>query len=166
MRINIKIELKLFFTLLLLATTLYAKDTLFLLPKESKQAVEEIESLISSAKTSIDVTMYNFSLKSFAKILVKAEQRGVKVKVFLDKKKSENRSSEYKFLKKNGIDVFLIKDRKLHTKLAIIDKKVAVFGSSNWTKESFDENYEIVYVSKEEQIVEKFNQFLENLKEK
>lgn len=162
----IKIKLKLFCTLFLLATTLFANDTLFLLPQESKQASEKIEFLMKNAKKSVDVAMYNFSLKSYAKILIEVKKRGVKVRVFLDKEKAKDKSSEYKLLKKNDIDIFLIGNTKLHTKLAIIDEKVAIFGSSNWTKESFGGNYEIIYISKEKNIVEKFNQFLEKLKDK
>ncbi|MDD2640125.1 MAG: phospholipase D-like domain-containing protein [Arcobacteraceae bacterium] len=97
---------------------------------------------------------------------MQAKKRGVAVRVFLDEEKSKDKSSEYKLLKKNGIDVVLIGTTKLHTKLAIFDKKVAVFGSSNWTKESFDENYEIIYVSKQDDVLEKLNQFIKQLKEK
>lgn len=163
---RIKIKLKLLFTLFLLAVTLNANDTLFLLPKESKNAQEHIETLIKTAQKSIDVAMYNFSLKEFAKALVKAQKKGVQVNVFLDAKKTEEKSSEYDYLRKNGIRIFIVKEEKLHTKLAIFDKEVAVFGSSNWTKESFDKNYEIIYVSEQKNMVEKLNGFINQLKEK
>lgn len=112
--------------LFLLAITVNAKDTLFLLPQESKQAEQKIEELIKSSQHSIEVAMYNFSLKSLAQELIQAKKRGLEVKVFLDKEKSKDKSSEYKLLKKNGVDVILIGYTKLHTKLAIFDKKVAV----------------------------------------
>jgi len=163
---RIKIKLKLLFTLFLLAVTLSAKDTLFVLPQESKQAEQKIEELIKSSRHSIEVSMYNFSLKSLAQELIQAKKRGLDVKVFLDEEKSKDKSSEYKLLKKNGIDVVLIGNTKLHTKLAIFDKKVAVFGSSNWTKESFDKNYEIIVVSQQDDVLEKLNQFIKQLKEK
>lgn len=152
--------------LFLLAITLHAKDTLFLLPQESKQAEQKIEELIKSSQHSIEVAMYNFSLKSLAQELIQAKKRGLEVKVFLDKEKSKDKSSEYKLLKKNGVDVILIGYTKLHTKLAIFDKKVAVFGSSNWTKESFDKNYEIIVVSQQDDMLKKLNQFIKQLKEK
>jgi phosphatidylserine/phosphatidylglycerophosphate/cardiolipin synthase-like enzyme len=163
---RIKIKLNLWVMLFLLAITLHANDTLFVLPQESKQAEQKIEELIKSSQHSIEVSMYNFSLKSLAQELVQAKKRGVDVRVFLDEEKSKDKSSEYKLLRKNGIDVILIGTTKLHTKLAIFDKKVAVFGSSNWTKESFDENYEIIYVSKQDDVLEKLNQFIKQLKEK
>lgn len=152
--------------LFLLAITVNAKDTLFLLPQESKQAEQKIEELIKSSQQSIEVAMYNFSLKSLAQELIQAKKRGLEVKVFLDKEKSKDKSSEYKLLKKNGVDVILIGYTKLHTKLAIFDKKVAVFGSSNWTKESFDKNYEIIVVSQQDDMLKKLNQFIKQLKEK
>lgn len=152
--------------LFLLAITVNAKDTLFLLPQESKQAEQKIEELIKSSQHSIEVAMYNFSLKSLAQELIQAKKRGLEVKVFLDKEKSKDKSSEYKLLKKNGVDVILIGYTKLHTKLAIFDKKVAVFGSSNWTKESFDKNYEIIVVSQQDDMLKKLNQFIKQLKEK
>jgi phosphatidylserine/phosphatidylglycerophosphate/cardiolipin synthase-like enzyme len=163
---RIKIKLKLLFTLFLLSVTLQASDIVYLLPKESKEAYGHIEKLIKEAKSNIDITMYNFSLKSLAKALIQAKKRGVDVKVFLDEKKSKEKSSEYELLKKGGVDVALINKVKLHTKLAIFDKKIAVFGSSNWTKASFDENYEIIYVSKQENMVEKLNGFINQLKER
>lgn len=163
---RIKIKLKLLFTLFLLAVTLNANDTLFLLPKESKNAQEHIETLIKTAQKSIDVAMYNFELKEFAKALVKAKKNGVEVNVFLDAQKIKDKASEYDYLRKNGIRVFIIGKEKLHTKLAIFDKHTAVFGSSNWTKESFDENYEIIYVSKQQEILEKLNTLIKELKEK
>lgn len=152
--------------LFLLAITVNAKDTLFLLPQESKQAEQKIEELIKSSQHSIEVAMYNFSLKSLAQELIQAKKRGLEVKVFLDKEKAKDKSSEYKLLKKNGVDVILIGYTKLHTKLAIFDKKVAVFGSSNWTKESFDKNYEIIVVSQQDDMLKKLNQFIKQLKEK
>lgn len=152
--------------LFLLAITVNAKDTLFLLPQESKQAEQKIEELIKSSQQSIEVAMYNFSLKSLAQELIQAKKRGLEVKVFLDEEKSKDKSSEYKLLKKNGVDVILIGYTKLHTKLAIFDKKVAVFGSSNWTKESFDKNYEIIVVSQQDDMLKKLNQFIKQLKEK
>lgn len=163
---RIKLKLKLLFTLFLLAVTLNANDTLFLLPKESKNAQEHIETLIKTAQKSIDVAMYNFELKDFAKALVKAQKNGVEVNVFLDAQKIKDKASEYDYLRKNGVRVFIIGKEKLHTKLAIFDKHTAVFGSSNWTKESFDENYEIIYVSKQQKVLEKLNTLIKELKEK
>ncbi|WP_419769738.1 MAG: phospholipase D-like domain-containing protein [Candidatus Marinarcus sp.] len=143
----------------------FANDKLFFFPKEAKAAQTEIVSLIHASQKSINIAMYNLSMKSLAKELIKASQRGVKVTVFLDGSKVENQSSEYAFLKKNGIEAVVITQSKLHTKLAVFDKKIVLFGSPNWTKESFSGNYEVLYITDEKENVKKFNQFMKELKD-
>lgn len=162
---QIKRLLKLTITIFALTLCLHASDTLYFLPKDAKKAEKSIEELIENAQSSIDVAMYNFSLKRFAKALVNAQEKGVKVRVFLDHKKAKDEKSEYVYLKKHGVAVVRIKDAKLHTKLALFDNQTVLFGSSNWTKESFDENYEVIYVTSNENVVKPFIKFLKNLKD-
>ena len=106
--------------------------------------------------------MYNFSYKKFAKDLVDASKNGVKITVFLDAKKVKEDSEVFEYLKKNNIKVVLVKD-KMHLKVALIDSKVAIFGSTNWTKESFEENYELIYISEDEKTVKTLSSFIKSL---
>ncbi|XPV70119.1 MAG: phospholipase D-like domain-containing protein [Halarcobacter sp.] len=159
-------KLKLLFIILLLLSSLNCDDKIYLFPNESKKAIKDIELLIKESKTQIDVAMYNFSKKSLAKLLIKAHENGVLINVFFDSKKIKDKSSEYKLLKKNGINCYIIDDAKLHTKLAIFDKKTALFGSLNWTKDSFSENYEILYITSKKDVLSKLNRFIKNLKDK
>lgn len=156
---------KYLFIILLLSIFSFANDKIYFFPDESKKAYNKIEELIESSNTQIDVAMYNFSKKSLAKKLIKAHKKGIKIRVFFDSEKIKNKSSEYKLLKENGIQCIVIKDAKLHLKLAVFDKKTALFGSLNWTKESFSENYEILYISSKEDIVEKIDKFINKLKD-
>ncbi len=151
--------------IVLLSLFSFADDKIYLLPKETKIAFSQIEKLIDSSKYQIDIAMYNFSKKDLAKQLIKRHKKGVKVRVFFDSEKIKNKSSEYKLLKKNGIECFVISKAKLHTKLAIFDKETAIFGSLNWTKESFSENYEILYITTKDDIVDKLNHFIDKLKD-
>lgn len=162
---RIKTTLKAALITLLLTLCLHADDRLYFLPKDAKKAEKRIEHLIENANKSIEIAMYNFSLNRFAKALAKAHKSGVEVKVFLDDKKTKDDKSEYVYLKDKGIKVVRIKGAKLHTKLALFDRQTVLFGSSNWTKESFDENYEVIYVTSQEEVVKPFIQFLNNLKD-
>jgi phosphatidylserine/phosphatidylglycerophosphate/cardiolipin synthase-like enzyme len=117
-----------------------------------KKAKNDIEKLIKNSKSSIDIAMYNFGHKKLAKLLDKAQKRGVLVKVFYDKKDVVFNDIETKTV-----------DRKLHTKIAIFDKKIVVFGSPNWTKKSFKENYEVLYITDDKKLVKKFNKFFKSL---
>jgi phosphatidylserine/phosphatidylglycerophosphate/cardiolipin synthase-like enzyme len=139
---------------LFLFTNIFAGDKVYFLPKQNKQIKSEIIKLINTANKSIDIAMYNFKYVKFAKALEKASKRGVKVKIYYYKKK-------IKF--KNNIIALKVKS-KLHTKIAIIDKKTVIFGSANWTKDSFAKNYEVVYITNQKHILKKFNKFFKNIK--
>jgi len=138
--------------ILILTLTLYAKEKVYFLPKEASKAEKSIEKLIKNSKISIDIAMYNFAHDKFAKLLRKAKKRGVKVKVYYDKEDVKFGKVKTKKVKK-----------KLHTKIAIFDKEIVVFGSANWTVENFRNNYEVLYITDRKKIVSKFNEFFEDL---
>ena len=73
-----------------------AYNQTLILPKQSEEAKNKIIELISTAKQSINISMYNFSYKKFAKELVQASKNGVKVKLILDKSKVQNDNEIYK----------------------------------------------------------------------
>lgn len=139
------------FLSLLLTITVYAKDYIYFLPQDSRVVKEHIETLIKDSKKTIDIAMYNLEYKKFIKLLKKAKKNGVDVNIVYDKG--------------SRLDDFRVKklDKKLHTKLAIFDKKFVMFGSANWTKKSFNENYEVIYISDDKNLVDKFNIFFESL---
>lgn len=146
---------------LFLVLNLYSNEV-YILPKQGEQIKGKISESITNAKSEILIAMYNFSYKKFAKDLVEASKNGVKITVFLDSKKVKEDSEISDYLKKNNIKIVLMKD-KMHLKLAIIDSKVAIFGSTNWTKESFEENYELIYISEDEKTVETLSSFIKSL---
>ena len=154
---------KVFLCILLIFTALNAKDSLYYLPKESNIAVKEVETLLKESKKSIDIAMYNFTYKKFAKLLKDSVRRGVRVTVILDKKKAlEEKKTQYDYLVKNGIDVILL-ENKLHIKMAIIDKRNVIFGSANWKKKSFKNDYEILYISDDKKMLSRFNHIFKEL---
>ena len=139
-----------------LLSNMFALENVYFLPKQSNEAKAEILSLINNSKKNIDIAMYNFKYRIFAKALEKAATRGVEVKIFYYKKKLKL-SKKIKAIKVLS---------KLHTKIAIFDKKNVVFGSLNWTKDSFKKNYEVMYITDKENIVEEFNNFFSSIKRK
>ena len=145
---------------LFLVLNLYSNEV-YILPKQGEQITDKISESITNAKSEILIAMYNFSYKKFAKDLVDASKKGVKITVFLDAKKVKEDSEIADFLKKNDIKVVLIKD-KMHLKLAIFDSKLAIFGSVNWTKESFEENYELVYICEDKKTIDSLNSFIKS----
>jgi len=138
----------------LLVVASFGYDKIYFLPTEAKIAQKEIVELIENAKSNIDIVMYNIDYKKFEKALRKASKNGVNVSIIYEK-------SKLKFHK----NIKLIKTkRKLHIKLAIIDNKFAIYGSANWKKESFEENYEIINITDEKEKIKKFQQIVEQIK--
>ena len=152
---------KIVFITLFLVLNLFSNEV-FILPNQGEEIKDKISESIINSKSEILVAMYNFSYKRFAKDLVDASKKGVKVTVYLDSKKVKEDSEISDFLTKNNIKVVLVKD-KMHLTVALIDSKTAIFGSTNWTKESFEENYELIYISEDKNIVDTLKSFIKSL---
>lgn len=144
------------FIIIFLTLSIFASDKLYFMPEDGKNFKKDLIEHLENAKTSIKVAMYNFEDKKIARVLKKKARSGLHVVVFYYKK-------DVDFYKK--IDVIQVKKRKLHTKMAIIDDELVVFGSANWTKKSFKKNYEMNYITDNKEIVSKSVKFFENIKE-
>ena len=132
----------------------YALDKIYFLPQDARIAKKDILKLINNANSTIDIAMYNFDLKKFAKALKKSSKKGIDITLIYEK-------SKLKFHKK----IKLIKTRrKQHIKLAIIDSKYAIYGSANWKKESFGKNYEIINITDDEQRINRFINIIKTIK--
>ncbi len=132
----------------------FGLDEIYFLPKEANKAKEDIATILENANSSVDIAMYNFTYKKFAKILKKISKKDVDVTIIYGK-------SKLKFYKK----INLIKTkRKQHIKLAIIDDKFAIYGSANWKKESFGKNYEIINITDDKNKIKRFKEIFEEIK--
>lgn len=146
-------------------STLYAKDEIYFFPKDSKIVEEKLINYIKESKDSIDIAMYNLSYKKLLKELKKASKRGIFINLYLDKAKLKKSSKINKFLEETGIK-YKILDKKNHLKLAMFDKKIAILGSLNWTKESFEENYEVIYITKNKDELKQIKNIFNELESK
>ena len=104
---------------------------------------------INSSNRSVDVAMYNFSLKEIGEALIKATQRGVAVRMVVDSDALDG--TELQRLKKTGIHV--LGDRReslMHNKFVVIDREILWTGSLNLTYSGSmeDENVQVRIVSK------------------
>ncbi len=110
----------------------------------SSQIIRQID----GAQSYVYVAMYSFTLDSIADALIRAKNRGVDVKVVMEKSQV-GKGFEYERLKSAGINVKLDKNPDyMHNKFAIIDGKMITTGSFNWSKHADtknDENLLIVY---------------------
>ena len=82
-----------------------------------------------------------------AAALLDAKGRGVHVRIISDNDKLFDRGSDVQKLMEAGIPTVLDKtDHHMHHKFAIIDKKVVICGSYNWTRSAATRNNEDIVV--------------------
>ena len=142
-----------------LSVSLFGSDKVFILPKDSDKAYEYLEKKIKKSSSTIDIAVYNFEYKKIAKLLKKVAKDGVNVNILFEKNKLENKKSKYDYLcESKNINCKVYKKAKQHIKLMIFDNQIAMFGSANLTKESFNSNLELIYFTDDKDIVNKLHQ--------
>lgn len=106
--------------------------------------------------------MYVFTDKEIALSLVKARERGVKVRLYLDKDQVDYQYSQSRFLVQKGIKTRISSNNYImHNKFAIIDNRILLTGSYNWTFSANNRNDENLMVIDDPEIIEIFqNQFV------
>jgi phosphatidylserine/phosphatidylglycerophosphate/cardiolipin synthase-like enzyme len=108
---------------------------------------EAVVNEIEAAKTGILVQAYSFTSAPIAKALVAAHKRGVEVKAILDKSQETEKYTEADFLLHAGIGVLIDSAHAIaHNKIIIVDDKVVITGSFNFTKSAEEHNAENLLV--------------------
>lgn len=119
-----------------------------LFPPKHK-CLPRILKLLDEAKKSIYVQCYSFTSQPIAHALLNAHKRGVKVRVITDKSQIKATGSVVPLLALKGVSVWVDKNVAIaHNKVMLIDKKILLLGSYNWTKAAENRNAEnllIVY---------------------
>lgn len=119
---------------------------------------------ISKAQKTIDIAMYYLTSREIAQELIKAKERGVAIRVFLDQSQEHASYSKSRYLMKKGIEVrFYVGSGLMHNKFAIIDKKVLITGSFNWTATADKENQENLLIMTDKDLIRKYAERFELL---
>jgi len=123
---------------------------------------KEIIKNINQAEAFINIAMYIFTDREIALPLVKAQERGVKVRLYLDKEQVEYQYSQSRFLVQKGIKTRISSNKYImHNKFAIIDNRILLTGSYNWTFSANNRNDENLMVVDDPELIEIFqNQFV------
>jgi hypothetical protein len=122
---------------------------------------------ITEATSTIDVAMYILTDRELSKALISARSRGVNVRILLDGKNAEEIGySKHYFLSERKVAVKLDFTHKtlgdkyegiMHNKFAIIDNKVLLTGSYNWTHSAEKLNNENLLIIKDsEELIDKY----------
>lgn len=130
-----------------------------------KQYLEVLHKAFQEAKDYIYVQMYIIIAKPEAPDdpvsillddLIQAKRKGLEVRVIIEDGKFERSYNAFTRLKQAGVDVRLDSpSRVLHSKVVIIDGKISIIGSTNWSKAAIYHNHEISILIESEEVAER-----------
>jgi len=126
-----------------------ADDGITALFSPSGGCTEALVSEINKASQTLDIQAYTFSSVPIAQAIANAYDRGVKVRVILDKSQRADHLSVANFLQTHHVLVYIDDQHGIaHNKVMLIDGKVLITGSFNFTKSSEERNAENLLIIK------------------
>jgi phosphatidylserine/phosphatidylglycerophosphate/cardiolipin synthase-like enzyme len=106
-----------------------------------------VHKALSQAQQSIDIVMYFMimdpesytnSVNILINDLIEARKKDARVKVILENERFKENQLAFETLRRNGIDVYYDTPKTcLHSKAIVIDSRICIFGSINWSKTAF-----------------------------
>ncbi|MDW8041299.1 MAG: phospholipase D family protein [Nitrososphaerota archaeon] len=103
--------------------------------------------LIDRANRSVLVAIYSFTRDDIADALVRAVNRGLEVRVVIERERAYETGSEYRRLRDGGVNVRLDGNPDLmHHKFIVIDGRIVITGSYNFSGAAEDRNDENIIV--------------------
>ncbi|MFH0973213.1 MAG: phospholipase D-like domain-containing protein [Candidatus Micrarchaeota archaeon] len=117
---------------------------------------------VDSAQQSIDVELYQFSNSALKAALVRASQRGVRVRLILEPKVDTNLETA-EFLGARGVSVKWASQKyaNTHAKSAVVDSECVLVGSINWSQRAVDSNREAALIACAPVIAQQFERVFE-----
>lgn len=128
---------------------------------EPQSSMIKFLSYLASAKYSVDLCIFMFTQSTLAVLLRELHEAGVRVRIITDGCEDQGLASQVERLREAGIK---IKSNKLgtgalmHHKFVVIDNKILLSGSFNWTNKAIVSNYEAVLVTSDRSLVLPFIQ--------
>ncbi|OCJ12789.1 hypothetical protein A6U86_05445 [Rhizobium sp. AC27/96] len=156
MRFTAAIALSLISLPAVAAPVAFAKISVCFTPGE--QCEDRIVEAIDGAKTSIRVQAYGFTSLPIIHALQRAAERGVEVLAILDKV-NERKYSGATLLEAAGIPVWIDYEPTIaHNKIMIIDERLVVGGSFNYTASAQKRNAENVTFAESRDLAKEFSE--------
>jgi len=101
-----------------------------------------------------------------AQALIKAKQRGVRVRVIADSKQANMKTSKITYLIQQGILVKVLGGKEkevMNHRFAILDGKRVLTGSFDWSEASLKWNYENILILHESEVVATYQKEFDRL---
>ena len=148
--------------ILLIAVIAFADTQVYFSPNGGCQNAVITE--IGKAQKTIDIAMYYLTSREIAQELVRAKDRNVKVRIVLDKSQEAQAYSKSRYLIKRGFEVkYHTGPGLMHNKFALIDDKMLITGSFNWTPTANQKNEENLLMITDKELIKKYEDRFEYL---
>jgi phosphatidylserine/phosphatidylglycerophosphate/cardiolipin synthase-like enzyme len=129
-----------------------------------EECVNHIIDLINEACNQLDICVFTISDDRISRALVEAMKNGVDIRIISDNFKVEDTGSDIEDLSRVGIPVKLgTTENHMHHKFMIVDNKIVLTGSYNWTRSAALYNQENILSTDDEEVVSKFSNEFEKL---
>lgn len=127
-------------------------------------AADYIIKYIDKTKKTLDIAVYSLTHDKIAEALIRAKNRGVKVRIVTDALQAKGAYSDDELLEISGVDIR--RDTQpglMHHKFAISDCKAIGFGSFNWTVNADTRNAENWNVCRIKYVIQNYQAEFEKL---
>eukprot|EP01113_Clastostelium_recurvatum_P036190 TRINITY_DN512_c0_g1_i2.p1 TRINITY_DN512_c0_g1~~TRINITY_DN512_c0_g1_i2.p1 ORF type:complete len:164 (-),score=37.25 TRINITY_DN512_c0_g1_i2:43-534(-) len=113
---------------------------------------------LGSAQHTMDICVFNITDNRIAHVIEAAHRRGVKVRIISDDDQAMSLGSDIVELNKHGIPVATDNTKAhMHHKYCVIDGRLLLTGSFNWTRSASLENRENIIITADAELVKKFD---------
>jgi len=127
---------------------------------------ESILKEMESTTSVLDLAIHEITSLDMAQALVKAKQRGVRVRVIADSKQANMKTSKVTYLIQQGILVKVLGGKEkgvMNHRFAILDGKRVLTGSFDWSEASLKWNYENILILHESEGVATYQKEFDRL---
>ena len=118
-------------------------------PEDCQEGENSMLNLVRKANKSVKVAIFSFTHEDLGDELVKADIRGLDISVLVERRQRNVQKSQYTRLKDFDIGIKVDGNKyNMHHKFIIIDDKIVITGSPNFSYSGYnrnDENFLIIY---------------------
>jgi cardiolipin hydrolase len=134
-------------------------------PTPFNYCVRTLIRYLESAQKTMEICMYSITDDRISEVIVKAHKRGVRVRIITDDDQSVRLGSDIERMREEGIPVKmdLSPGYHMHHKFTLIDGKLLMNGSANFSRSANNQNHENIMITDNREFVQQFNAHFERM---
>ncbi|KAJ2766001.1 hypothetical protein IWQ57_004550, partial [Coemansia nantahalensis] len=132
----------------------------------SEESFRKLVQLLDSARSSLDICVFNITDDELARAIAKAKDRGVDVRIITDDEQLSCKGNDVERLRDQGGVPFKTDNdpsKFMHSKFAVVDRRTVWAGSFNWTVSARRSNNESVICTNDPATAQAFSAEFERL---